>query len=210
MTAALSAALPARIATRDDLALFLRLDLLAHNHRRWRPWDRIAKPTLHYQRVLRIVEYLSTLHDPLGRAVWLVMRIRLARLSVRTGLSIPPGVFAPGLSVAHYGSVVVNDKARVGPFCRLHSATNIGEAGGMAPEVGAFVYIGPGAVLVGGVRVGEGVAIGANAVVNRDCDPFTTVAGVPARRISDKDSSSAMPPWISRLQRSMRASEEGA
>lgn len=41
--------------------------------------------------------------------------------------------------------------------------------------------IGSGAVIMGGVRIGEGALIGAGAVVTRDVAPGETVAGVPAR-----------------------------
>ena len=41
--------------------------------------------------------------------------------------------------------------------------------------------IGSGAVILGGVRIGEGALIGAGAVVTRDVEPGATVAGVPAR-----------------------------
>jgi acetyltransferase-like isoleucine patch superfamily enzyme len=41
--------------------------------------------------------------------------------------------------------------------------------------------IGSGAVILGGVRIGEGALVGAGAVVTRDVAPGETVAGVPAR-----------------------------
>ena len=39
----------------------------------------------------------------------------------------------------------------------------------------------PGAVVLGGVRIGAGALVGAGAVVTRDVEPGDTVAGVPAR-----------------------------
>lgn len=43
------------------------------------------------------------------------------------------------------------------------------------------VWIGEGAVVMPGVRIGKGAIIGANAVVTKDIQPYTIVAGVPAR-----------------------------
>lgn len=45
------------------------------------------------------------------------------------------------------------------------------------------VWIGFDAVILKGVRVGEGAVIGARAVVARDVEPYTVVAGNPARVI---------------------------
>ncbi|WP_034657844.1 DapH/DapD/GlmU-related protein [Chelativorans sp. J32] len=49
--------------------------------------------------------------------------------------------------------------------------------------IGNDVWIGHGAVVLPGVRVGDGAVIGANAVVTRDVEPYTIVAGAPARVI---------------------------
>lgn len=46
--------------------------------------------------------------------------------------------------------------------------------------------IGSGAVVMGGVRIGEGALIGAGAVVTRDVAPGETVAGVPARLLAPR------------------------
>jgi acetyltransferase-like isoleucine patch superfamily enzyme len=43
------------------------------------------------------------------------------------------------------------------------------------------VSIGSGAIIMGGIRIGKGALIGAGAVVTKDVEPDTTVAGVPAR-----------------------------
>ena len=52
------------------------------------------------------------------------------------------------------------------------------------PTVGDEVYVGPGAKLIGKVHVGDGAAIGANAVVTKDVPKRGVAVGVPARVIS--------------------------
>jgi phosphonate metabolism protein (transferase hexapeptide repeat family) len=47
--------------------------------------------------------------------------------------------------------------------------------------IGHDVWIGHGAVVLPGVRIGNGAVIGANAVVTRDVPAYTIAAGVPAR-----------------------------
>ncbi len=53
-----------------------------------------------------------------------------------------------------------------------------------APAViGNDVWIGAGALLIGGVTVGDGAVIAAGAVVTKDVPAYTVVGGVPAKEI---------------------------
>jgi acetyltransferase-like isoleucine patch superfamily enzyme len=56
-----------------------------------------------------------------------------------------------------------------------------------AVHVETWADIGTGAVLLPGVTVGKGSIVGAGAVVTRDVDPFSIVAGVPARFVRWRD-----------------------
>lgn len=47
------------------------------------------------------------------------------------------------------------------------------------------VWIGAGAIILSGVTIGECSVIGAGAVVTKNVEPYTVVAGVPARTIRD-------------------------
>jgi acetyltransferase-like isoleucine patch superfamily enzyme len=49
------------------------------------------------------------------------------------------------------------------------------------------VWICEGACILNGVRIGKGAIIAANAVVNKDVEPFTVVGGVPAKVIKKLD-----------------------
>ena len=50
-------------------------------------------------------------------------------------------------------------------------------------EIGNDVWIGEGVCILSGVRIGDGAVIGAHAVVTGDVEPYTIVAGVPAKVI---------------------------
>lgn len=187
-----------RITSRSDLRLFQKADLQANGLSKWRWFLRFSRPQVHFLRLLRRAEYWSTRHGA-SRIIYMVSRFLLARRSQQLGISIPPGVFGPGLSLPHYGTIVVNDKARFGSYCRLHCNTNIGEVAGEAPAAGDFVYIAPGAVIYGGIKIGDAAAIGANAVVGADVPPTVTVAGAPARVVSPRGARGAMPSYLVEL-----------
>ena len=54
-------------------------------------------------------------------------------------------------------------------------------------RIGAWADIGVNAVILPGVTVGKGAIVGAGAVVTRDVDPFSIVAGVPAKFLRWRD-----------------------
>ena len=62
--------------------------------------------------------------------------------------------------------------------------------------VGNDVWIGFEAVILAGVKIGDGAIIGARAVVTKDVPPYTIVGGVPAKtirkRFSDEDIATLM------------------
>jgi len=49
--------------------------------------------------------------------------------------------------------------------------------------VGNDVWIGDGAAIAGGVKIGDGAVIAAGAIVTRDVEPYSVMAGVPAKPI---------------------------
>jgi len=180
---------PHGIAGKEDLRRYLREDLWAHGLRRWRPWYRLTLRVVYFQRLLRIGEYYERCrHDPLGRLWFGLLRVRLRVMGERLGFEIPRGVFGPGLSIAHHGTITVNGEAVVGHNCRIDTQTTIGDVRGEAPRIGDNVYIGSGARILGGVTIGDEVAIGANAVVIEDVPDRVTVGGIPARVISQRGS----------------------
>jgi len=98
-----------------------------------------------------------------------------------------------GLYIGHTFGIVVNGKSKIGnnvnlSHCVTIGRTNRGERIGV-PIIGDEVYIGPGAKVIGGINVGNRVAIGANAVVINDLENDAVAVGVPARVVSHEGSS---------------------
>lgn len=112
---------------------------------------------------------------------------------LKLGFSIPLNVFGPGLSIAHYGTIVVNGNSRVGKNCRIQECTTIGATSGFSssPQIGDNVFIGSGAKIIGNITIANDIAIGANALVNKSFEESgITIAGVPAKKISNNNSHS--------------------
>lgn len=176
-----------------DLQRMLAADRLSRGERRARPrllGDDIWK----YQIILRHYEYWLTRQGLLAKIVRGYWHYRYYKQSIRLNFEIPPFVFGAGLSIAHRGPIIVNPNARIGENCRIHSCVNIGTAAGTqnaAPVIGHDCYIGPGAKLFGPIRIADGVAIAAQAVVNKSCDRANvTLGGVPAVVIAERGAES--------------------
>ena len=106
--------------------------------------------------------------------------------SAKTGITIPKNVCEEGLTLYHYGSIVVNGACRIGRNCCIMNNVNIGANGGSskAPQIGDNVYIGPGAVIYGDIQIADGCSIGANAVVNKSfLEQNSVIVGAPAKVI---------------------------
>lgn len=105
----------------------------------------------------------------------------VARLSLwLTGCDIAPAAdLGPGLRIAHGSGLVIGDRVRVGTRALLLHDVTLGgpatERRDEMPVVGDDVFIAAGARVIGAIRVGHRVFIGANAVVTRDIPDDTRV-----------------------------------
>ena len=71
---------------------------------------------------------------------------------------------------------------RIGRNCSIIAAVTLGLRNDHTfPSIGDDVFIGAGARVLGGIRIGDGARIGANAVVINDVPAGATAVGVPAR-----------------------------
>ncbi|WP_163339184.1 serine O-acetyltransferase [Desulfopila sp. IMCC35008] len=148
-------------------------------------------PIWGFQKNLRKLEYYYNCKKGfIGKLFYYYLLHKFRRKSISLGFSIPENVFGPGLAIVHYGTIVVHHKARIGKNCRIHANVNIGASGGspQAPQIGDNVYIGPGSVIYGDIKIGNNVAISANSTVNKTFDENNIlIAGSPAKKIKEYD-----------------------
>lgn len=101
------------------------------------------------------------------------------------GISLPASLqCGPGLYCGHFGPIIIHPLAKLGSGCTLSPGVIIGTKGlgdAGVPVLGDHVYCGSGAKILGQIKIGHHVVIGANAVVLNDVADNSLAVGVPAQ-----------------------------
>lgn len=135
-----------------------------------------------YIKTMRFCEYhlnkSSFFHKIILR--WYLYKLR--KLSRIIGFQIPPNTVGEGLTIWHWGPIIINPAARIGSNCTINPMVVVGHKtqGKGAPQIGDNVFIGAGAKIIGNITIGDNVTIAPNAVVVKDIPSNVVVGGVPA------------------------------
>lgn len=166
------------INNKSDLIEYLNEDKRIMNTDR-------KKPSIHqvcwkYLILLRKAEYYTNV---CGGVLKKWYQFRLNALSIKTGIFIPINTFCKGLALPHYGTIIVNESARFGDYCVIQAGVNVSAN----VHGGSYVYLAPGAKINENLTIADHVIVGSNCVVTHSIEyEGCTVAGVPAKKISDK------------------------
>ena len=116
-----------------------------------------------------------------------VSRLYMYMLGCDIGLALPQTVFLP-----HPLGIVIHTGSRIGTDVVIGHQVTLGarDLTAAAPWLEDGVYVGAGAKILGGVRIGRGATVGANSVVTKDVPAGVTVVG--ANRVLPKPSSYAL------------------
>jgi serine O-acetyltransferase len=124
----------------------------------------------------------QALRVPVLPRLWHRFAIALAQLCIGDPVIMDPGVYIP------HGQVVIDGLVRVHSGVTICPRVTVGLRGGIftGARIERDVLIGPGAKVIGPVKVGSGARISPNAVVIEDVPAGATVSGIPGRVLSDR------------------------
>ena len=95
----------------------------------------------------------------------------------------------------HQSGIVIHGNCVIGDECVIRQGCTLGirreDEPDRAPVLGRGVSVGAGAAILGGVHLGDGSQVGANAVVLRDVPAGATVVGIPAKQLRAVEGSAA-------------------
>jgi serine O-acetyltransferase len=103
-----------------------------------------------------------------------------------TGVEIHPGArIGRRFFIDHGSGVVIGETTEIGDDCLLYQGVTLGgtgnEKGKRHPTLGDRVVVGTGAKVLGSIRVGDDVKIGAGSVVVHPVPDGSTVVGIPGK-----------------------------
>lgn len=150
-------------------------------------WKKCINPNLHFIYLLR-----TTQKHPKNTFSGKFWRLVLRHYQIKYGFQIYPETqIGAGLYLGHWGALVINPRAKIGKNCNIAQGVTIAQANRGrnegVPEIGDEVWIGPNAVLVGNIRIGNNVLIAPNAYVNFNVPSNSVVVGNPAQISPNKN-----------------------
>lgn len=144
-----------------------------------------------YMKTLRKYEYYINKTSFLGKLLCLLYQMNHRRNCLKRNMYISPNIVGEGFNIVHPGfrriDIVVKS---IGKNCTILPMVLFGKKMSGLPEkcieVGDNCYFGTGATILGPVKIGNNVIVGAGAVVTKDIPDNCIVAGVPAKIIGKK------------------------
>jgi serine O-acetyltransferase len=148
-------------------------------------WDRTYRPMVTF----RLCQATGNWKFP-GKLIHWLFRWMHRCACHRAGIDLPWKTnIDGGFALTHGWGVVINPNARIGKNVTFFNGVTLGQRDRIAKDGTRFteypviedeVWVGPHAVIVGGVVVGKGSRIAGGAFVIESIPPYSTVTGNPA------------------------------
>jgi len=140
------------------------------------PLKNVARPEGHP--VLALVRLYQQTESRVARRILRAVH-RLVQLAHACDIPLECAKIGAGLLLPHRGiGVVIHPSTVIGINCCIFHHCTLGTNGDdEAPTLGDCVELGPGASVLGGVKIGDYAQIGAGAIVTRDVPAYALVTG---------------------------------
>ena len=144
-----------------------------------------------YLKTLRKLEYHQNTPHLFGRLLKVYYLLKHRRQCLKRDMYISPDVVGEGFKIVHPGFRRIDKVVKsIGRNCTVLPMVLFGKKTPDADygciEVGDNCYFGTGCTILGPVKIGNNVTVGAGAVVTKDVPDGCTIAGVPAKIIGRK------------------------
>ena len=171
----------------------LKQDLLRYNDLRCKPgtiayWKHIIRQGYTHPGMLAVIVYryggwVRTFRIPVAKQI-LDAHYQYLYNCIRFKLQIEiprDTIIGPGLRVDHYGGILMNSQAIIGRNFTASQGLLLGQTETGAPVIGDDINCGVGVKIIGNVRLGSCMKIGAGSVVTKSFEGKMIIAGVPAK-----------------------------
>lgn len=114
------------ISSKNDYLKYLEQDKLALR-KKYKSPKLVHDEIWRFEILLRKTEfYVNCKKTFIGKLCGKALQFLYYKKRLKYNTYIPLNVFGPGLSIAHFGSIVVNGNAKVGENCRIQDSVTIG------------------------------------------------------------------------------------
>lgn len=89
---------------------------------------------------------------------------------------------------SHFSGIIINKESVIGKNCTIYHGVTISIENTKkgAPIIGNNCVISAGAKIIGPIKLGNNVMVGANSVVVKDIPDNSVVVGIPGKVVSNK------------------------
>lgn len=136
--------------------------------------------------------WLRMLGVKYGKRVWIFRNVEIRRpykLKIANNVKINTRV----LLDCRGGDICIGNNVDIAQDCRLWTLehdpmSDFYDTKGGGIEIADYAWIASGATILPNVKIGKGSIVASGAVVTKDVPPMTIVAGIPAKKIGERDS----------------------
>lgn len=140
---------------------------------------------MRFLELMRKYSYYKNCDGIIAKFKSVIYQLRYKSLSLKLGYTIDPDAFGYGLSIPHYGTIVVGSPSTIGNYAVIQTGVTIS---GNGKVIGDALYMATGAKITTKMVLGDNITIAANSVCVKPIGGGNMLlAGMPAIKKADAE-----------------------